>query len=196
MVYDIFDKNCDVLRKYHDEEWGTVLHDDQKHFEYLLMEAMQCGLSWNLMLKKREIFRKCFDGFDYRLISLYKEDKITQILETEGMIRSRRKVEAIINNAKCFLNVIEECGSFDTYLWSFSEGHTLVYDKHQNGEWEAKTELSDLLAKDMKKRGFKYLGSLTLYAHLQACGMVNDHERECYKYQELLDTGNILFVKE
>lgn len=186
----------EMMKKYHDEEWGTILHDDHKHFEYLLMEVMQCGLSWHLMLKKREIFRKCFDNFDYRLIAAYNEEKICSVMNTNGMIRSRRKIEAIINNAKCFIAVIEEFGSFDDYLWSFSDGYTIVYKKHQTGGWEAKTELSDVMAKDMKKRGFKYLGSITLYAHLQACGMVNDHELECYKYQELLNTGKIRYIKD
>lgn len=185
-----------MMQQYHDEEWGTVLHDDDKHFEYLLMEAMQCGLSWSLMLKKREIFRSCFDNFDFRRVAEFDDAKIDSIMNTEGMIKSRRKIEAIVNNAKCFLRVIEEWGSFDKYIWSFSDYHTMVYVKHQQGEWVAKNELSDRMSKDMKKRGFKYLGSITLYSHLQACGMINDHEISCYKYQELLDTANVKYVYE
>lgn len=185
-----------ILQKYHDEEWGNVLHDDRKHFEYLLMEAMQCGLNWNMMLKKREIFRACFDDFDFHRIAVYDENKIEKILNTEGMIRSGRKVEAIIRNARCFLQVIEEFGSFDAYLWSFSDNHTMVYRKHQKGQWEVKNEISDRMSKDMKKRGFAYLGSVTLYSHLQACGMINDHSCNCYKYEELLKSGNIKYVDD
>lgn len=186
----------DVLQKYHDEEWGNILHDDKKHFEYLLMEVMQCGLNWTMMLKKREIFKKCFDNFDYLLISAYDENKIESIMKTDGMIKSRRKIEAIINNAKCFLKVIKEFGSFDNYIWSFSDNCTMVYVKHQQGQGEVRNELSDRLSKDMKKRGFKYLGSITIFSHLQACGIINDHSCNCYKYKELLQKGNIKYIYE
>lgn len=185
-----------ILQKYHDEEWGQILHEDKKHFEYLLMEAMQCGLSWTLMLKKREIFRQCFDDFDYHRIAAYDEEKIQSIMNAEGMIRSRRKIEAIINNAKCFLQVIEEWGSFDKYIWSFSDYCTMVYVKHQQGLWEVRNELSDRLSKDMKKRGFKYLGSVTVFSHLQACGMINDHARNCYKYQKLLQENTVRYIDQ
>lgn len=186
----------DVLQKYHDEEWGNILHDDKKHFEYLLMEVMQCGLNWTMMLKKRDIFKKCFDNFDYLLISAYDENKIESIMKTDGMIKSRRKIEAIINNAKCFLKVIKEFGSFDNYIWSFSDNCTMVYVKHQQGQGEVRNELSDRLSKDMKKRGFKYLGSITIFSHLQACGIINDHSCNCYKYKELLQKGNIKYIYE
>lgn len=186
----------DVLQKYHDEEWGNILHDDKKHFEYLLMEVMQCGLNWTMMLKKRDIFKKCFDNFDYLLISAYDENKIESIMKTDGMIKSRRKIEAIINNAKCFLKVIKEFGSFDNYIWSFSDNCTMVYVKHQQGQGEVRNELSDRLSKDMKKRGFKYLGSITFFSHLQACGIINDHSCNCYKYKELLQKGNIKYIYE
>ena len=154
-----------ILQKYHDEEWGNLLHDDKKHFEYLLMETMQCGLNWTMMLKKREIFRKSFDNFDYQLIAFYDDDKVERIINTDGMIKSRRKITAIISNAKCFLNVIKEFGSFDNYIWSFSNNYTIVYVKHQQGQAEVRNELSDRLSKDMKKRGFKYLGSITNFSH-------------------------------
>lgn len=183
-----------IAQKYHDEEWGQILHEDKKHFEYLLMEAMQCGLSWTLMLKKREIFRRCFDDFDYHRIAGYDEQKIQSIMDTEGMIRSKRKIEAIINNAKCFLKVIDEWGCFDKYLWSFSDNCTMVYRKHQQGFWEVHNELSDRLSKDMKKRGFKYLGSVTVYSHLQACGMINDHACNCYKYEKLLKENKVKYI--
>lgn len=184
----------EIVEKYHDEEWGNVLHDDRKHFEYLLMEVMQCGLNWTMMLKKREVFRQCFAGFDYEAVSEFDEADIQKILQQEGMIRSRRKIEAIINNAERFRQIIQEFGSFDTYLWAFSNHKTFVYHKHQEGFYEAKNELSDRISADLKKRGFKYLGSITVYSHLQACGMINDHECDCWKYSKLLKEGNIEFV--
>lgn len=186
---------CDggILQKYHDEEWGIPLHDDKRHFEYLLMEVMQCGLNWMMMLKKREIFRECFDAFDFHKIAFYGEEKIGQILQKEGMIRSRRKIEAVINNAKCFLEIIEEYGSFDTWLWAYTENKSLVYRQHQLGKAVAKNELSGRISRDLKKRGFKYLGSITVYSHLQACGMINDHDPECFKYRELIGKGDIKY---
>lgn len=183
-----------ILQKYHDEEWGNLLHDDKKHFEYLVMEVMQCGLNWTMMLKKREIFRLCFDDFDYQLIALYDETKINSIMNVEGMIKSRRKIEAIINNAKCFLKIREEFGSFDNYIWSFSDNYTLVYKKHQQGYGEVKNELSDKLSCDMKKKGFKYLGSITIFSHLQACGIINDHACNCFKYQKLLKESKVKYI--
>ncbi len=185
-----------ILQKYHDEEWGNPLHDDKKHFEYLLMEAMQCGLNWTMMLKKREIFRKCFDDFDYQLIADYDETDMERIMNTDGMIKSGRKIAAIINNAKCFIKVIEEFGSFDRYIWSFSENHTFVYIKHQQGHAEVQNELSDRLSRDMKKRGFKYLGSITIFSHLQACGIINDHSCNCFKYERLLKESNVKYIYE
>lgn len=173
--------------KYHDEEWGVPVHDDRKQFEYLMMEAMQCGLNWNMMIQKREIFRECFDGFDFQKVAAYGEEDIRRILETEGMIRSRRKVEAVIHNARCFLKVREEFGTFSEYLWGFSKGKMILYMGHQKGQIPAKNGLSDRIAKDLKKRGFKYLGSVTVYAHLQACGMVNDHVEGCFRYREVMD---------
>ena len=186
---------CDggIMQKYHDEEWGIPLHDDKRHFEYLMMEVMQCGLNWMMMLKKREIFRECFDDFDFHKIAFYGEEKIEQILQKEGMIRSRRKIEAVINNAKCFLEIIEAFGSFDTWLWAYTENKSLVYRQHQLGEAVAKNELSDQISRDLKKRGFKYLGSITVYSHLQACGMINDHDPECFMYQELISKGDVKY---
>lgn len=187
---------CDggVNQKYHDEEWGIPLHDDKRHFEYISLEVMQCGLNWTMMLKKRNVFKACFDDFDYKAIARFNEEKIEQILQTEGMIKSRRKVNAIINNAKCFLKVIDEFGSFDSYIWSYTDNHTCVYRKHQEGQMEAKNELSDRLSKDLKKRGFKYLGSVTVYSHLQACGIINDHESDCWMYNEIIGKGKIKYI--
>lgn len=183
-----------MMQQYHDEEWGEPVHDDGKQFEYLMLEAMQCGLSWSLMLKKREIFRQSFDGFDFRKIAAYTEKDVERILNTEGMIRSKGKILAIINNAKCFLAVIEEFGSFDSYLWGFSDYKMTVYRKHQQGQFETRNDLSDRIAKDMKKRGFKYLGSITLFSHLQACGIINDHDPRCFKYKELLKKTDVLYI--
>ena len=183
-----------MMQRYHDEEWGEPVHDDRKQFEYLMLEAMQCGLSWSLMLKKREIFRQCFDDFDFLKIAAYTEQDVERILNTENMIRSRGKINAIINNARCFLSVIEEFGSFDRYLWGFSEGKTMIYRKHQRGDHETRNELSDRIAKDIKKRGFKYLGSITLFSHLQACGIINDHDPGCFKYEELLQKTDVQYV--
>ena len=184
-----------MMQKYHDEEWGIPLHDDLRHFEYLLMEVMQCGLNWSMMLKKREIFKECFDEFDFYLIANYEEDKIEKILKKECMIKSRKKIEAIINNAKCFIKIIEEYKSFDAYIWSYTNNNIFIYKKHQQGQWEIKNNLSDVISKDMKKKGFKYLGSITIYSHLQACGIINDHEHKCWKYHQLVKYENIKYIE-
>lgn len=172
--------------KYHDEEWGVPVHDDIKQFEYLMLEVMQCGLNWDLVLKKRPIFRKCFDNFDYNKIATYDEAKIEEILNTENMIRSRRKIEAVIHNARCFLKVIESHKSFSDYLWAYSDYKTILYNEHDNGKMPVSNGLSDKISKDLKKKGFKYLGSITIYSHLQACGIINDHVKECDCYKKLI----------
>lgn len=177
-------------RIYHDGEWGIPVHDDRKQFEFLMMEVMQCGLSWNLMLKKREIFRRCFDAFDYLKVAEYDEERVKEIMEVPGMIRSERKIRAIISNARIFLDIIGEFGSFDHYLWAYTGGKTLVYKSHQ-AQWVASNELSDRISKDLRKRGFKYLGSITVYSHLQACGMINDHEESCFLYKEICDNYHV-----
>lgn len=187
---------CDggIVQKYHDEEWGIPVHNDKKHFEYLLMEVMQCGLNWTMMLKKRDIFRECFSGFDFEAVADFGEADIERILQTDGMIKSRRKVEAVINNARCFLEIVNERGSFDKYIWSYPDNHTLIYRKHQEGDYEVRNELSDELSRDLKKRGFKYLGSITVFSHLQACGIINDHERECWMYNKIAGNGNVKYI--
>lgn len=172
--------------RYHDEEWGVPVYDDQKQFEFLMMELMQCGLNWNMMIQKREIFRECFDRFDYNKVAEYQEAEIERILNTEGMIRSRRKIEAVIHNARCFQKIREEFGSFSDYIWGFTGGKTYLYTGHQKGEIPARNGLSDRISKDLKKRGLKYMGSITVYSHLQACGIINDHLETCGRYRELL----------
>ncbi len=164
---------------YHDTEWGLPLHDDRMQFEYLSLEALQCGLSWSLMLKKREIFRQCFENFDYEKVAEYGEADIKRILGTEGMIRSERKIRAIIQNAVGFRKIREEYGSFSDYIWSFSGGKTILYEGHGDGPVPVSNALSEEISRDLKKRGFLYLGAITVYAHLQAAGIINDHDTDC-----------------
>ena len=179
-------KTSEKMIRYHDEEWGIPLHDDRKQFEFLMMEAMQCGLNWNMMIQKREIFRECFADFDFDKVAAFDEEDILRILDTEGMIRSRRKIEAVIHNARCFQKIREEFGSFSDYIWGFTGGKTYLYTGHQKGEIPARNGLSDQISKDLKKRGLKYMGSITVYSHLQACGIINDHLETCGRYRELL----------
>ena len=172
---------------YHDGEWGVPVHDDRKMFEHLMLECMQCGLSWDLMLKKREIFRSCFNGFDYDKIAEYGEDDIQRILNTEDMIRSPRKIAAVINNARCFQKIREEFGSFCDYIWAYSDHKTILYNGHNKagGKIPVSNGLSKRISRDLKKRGFKYVGEVTIYSHLQACGIINDHDEECPCYEKI-----------
>lgn len=170
---------------YHDTEWGIPVHDDRHMFEHLFLENMQCGLSWDLMLKKREIFRSCFDHFDYDKIAEYDEKDVERILSVEGMIKSPRKVNAIINNARCYQKIREEFGSFCNYIWSYSKGRTILYSGHANGRIPVSNGLSAQISKDLKKRGFKYVGPVTIYSHLQACGIINDHDASCPCYAKI-----------
>lgn len=175
----------EIYLRYHDEEWGVPVHSDQKLFEHLMMESMQCGLNWLMMLRKREIFYQCFDRFDYKKIAEYGEEDVRRILETEGMIRSPRKVAAVIGNARQYMEVIEKFGSFDAYLWRYTEGRTLIYRSHMAGEGCAENQLSREISRDLKQRGFRYVGAITIYSHLQACGLINDHIPQCWRFQEI-----------
>lgn len=181
--------------KYHDEEWGVPVHDDIKQFEYLMLEVMQCGLSWDTVLKKREIFRSCFDGFNYDKIANYTGIDIERIMNTVGVIRSQRKIEAVINNARIFQKIRMEFGSFSQYLWNWSGGKTLLYRGHESDNIPASNELSDKIAADLKKRGMKFLGSITVYAHLQASGVINDHLKDCHCYKRLTEQYPTLSVE-
>ncbi|MBF1540367.1 MAG: DNA-3-methyladenine glycosylase I [Prevotella salivae] len=172
-----------LLQQYHDEEWGVPVHDDSLLFMYLLMESMSCGLSWLLMLKKKEIFRTCFANFDYKVVATFSINDINQILSTEGMIHSERKVKAMIENARAFCQVRKEYGSFDAYIWSFTKGKSKQYASHQQHPCVRNT-LSDHVAKDLKKRGFKYVGTIIIYSFLQAIGIINDHEHTCFRYSK------------
>ncbi len=175
-----------LLVEYHDTEWGVPVHDDLKQFEYICLEVMQCGLSWLTVMKKREIFRAAFDGFIPDTVARFDEQRIEQILEIEGMIRSVRKIRAIIGNARAFLKIQEEFGTFSAYLWAFTDNRTMEYEGHADGSVVvASNELSDRVSKDLKKRGFSYIGSITIYAHLQAAGLINDHSETCFRYHQL-----------
>lgn len=169
----------DRERLYHDTEWGVPVHDDLQMFEYLTLENLQCGLSWDLMLKKRSVFRQCFDNFEYDRIAAYTEEDVQRILNTEGMLKSERKIRAMIHNARCYQQVRAEFGSFCDFLWAYTDGKTIVYDGHAQGNVPVSNGLSDRISRDLKKRGFKYIGTVTIYSHLQACGIINDHDHEC-----------------
>lgn len=172
-------ESSDLYRKYHDEEWGKPVHDDRIHFEFLVLESAQSGLSWITILKKRENYRIEYSNFDPEIVALYNENKVLEMLENPGVVRYRKKIESSINNAKKFLKVQEEFGSFDEYIWSFTSKEIVRNRWTNSDEVPAKTELSDRIAKDLKKRGFKFLGSTTIYSYLQAIGIVNDHLLGC-----------------
>ena len=170
----------DAYKEYHDSEWGFPVHDDDRRmFEHLTLECLQCGLSWGLMMKKREIFRRCFENFDYDKIASYGEDDVQRILNTEGMLKSERKICAIINNARCYQKIRKEYGSFCDYLWGFTDGKTIVYEGHPEGKIPVSNGLSEKISKDLKKHGFSFIGPVTIYSHLQACGLINDHAADC-----------------
>lgn len=170
----------DLYRKYHDEEWGKPVYDDETIFEFLVLESFQAGLSWYTILKKRENFKKAFDDFNYDIIAAYSEDKVEDLRNNAGIIRNRLKILATINNAQRFQEVQKEFGSFSKYIWSFVDGKPIVNHPKTLSDVPATTEISDVLSKDLKKRGFKFLGSTVVYAHMQATGMVNDHLVDCH----------------
>lgn len=171
--------------KYHDEEWGVPVHEDQKHFEFLVLESAQAGLSWITILRKRENYRKAYDHFDYVKVAQYNEEKVEELMKNPGIIRNRKKIEASINNAKRFIEIQKEFGSFDQYIWSFVNHQVIKNQWNAISEVPAKTDLSDRISKDLKKRGFKFLGSTIVYAHIQAIGLINDHLIDCFRYQEV-----------
>ena len=174
-----------LYEAYHDEEWGVPVKDDQTLFEFLILETFQAGLSWITILRKRENFRKAFDQFDYHKIARYDEAKIAELLKDAGIIRNRLKVRATVSNAQAFLKVQDEFGSFSDYIWGFVEGKPIRNKLEDYRSGPATTELSDSISKDLKKRGFKFVGSTVVYAHMQATGMVNDHEISCFRYEEV-----------
>jgi DNA-3-methyladenine glycosylase I len=171
---------------YHDTEWGVPVYDDAKLFEFLILETFQAGLSWITVLRKRENFRSAFDNFDYQKIALYNENKYNSLLQNAGIIRNKLKIKATISNAKAFMAIQKEFGTFSKYIWGFTNGKPLVNSFESLNDIPAKTALSDTLSKDLKKRGFKFVGSTVIYAHMQATGMVNDHIKSCFRYKEIL----------
>jgi DNA-3-methyladenine glycosylase I len=172
---------------YHDTEWGVPIHDDRCLFEFLVLESAQAGLSWYTVLRKRENYRVAFDGFDPEKIARYDEHKVEALLQNSGIIRNRQKVVATINNAQRFLAIQAEFGSFDTYIWRFVEGRPLVHEIHSLADYPTASPESDALSKDLRDRGFKFLGSTICYAHMQATGMVNDHSMSCFRRQQIID---------
>ena len=171
--------------KYHDEEWGVPLHDDKGLFEFFVLDAFQAGLSWSTILNKRENFRKAFDDFDYEKIAKYNEKDYERLANDAGIIRNRLKILATIENAKQFMKIQEEFGSFDKYIWGFVNHKPIMNNFKTMKEIPAKTEISDEMSKDLKKRGFKFVGSTICYAFMQAAGLVHDHTVDCFRYQEI-----------
>lgn len=172
-----------LMIKYHDREWGVPLHNDRKLFEFLILEGFQAGLSWRTILHKRENFRKAFDNFDFNKVAKYDKRKINSLLKDVGIVRNKLKVEGAIINAKAFIQVRNEFGTFDKYIWSFVDGKPIQNKFKALNEIPARTELSDKISDDLRKRGFKFVGSTIVYAHMQATGMVNDHIVNCFRYR-------------
>ena len=177
--------NNPLYVKYHDTEWGVPVYDDATLFEFLTLETFQAGLSWIIVLKKRENFRKAFDNFDYQKIANYKETKFEKLINDASIIRNKLKIRATISNAVAFIKVQEEFGSFSKYIWAFTKGKPIKNQWKTQSQLPATTQLSNEISKDLKKRGFKFVGSTVVYAHMQATGMVNDHVKECFRYTEV-----------
>lgn len=174
-----------LYEAYHDEEWGVPVYDDATLFEFLILETFQAGLSWITILRKRENFRKAFDNFDYHKIASYNSSKVEDLLQDAGIIRNKLKVKATVTNAQAFMDIQEQYGSFSNYIWDFVDGKPINNQLKHYKDAPANTPLSDTISKDLKKRGFKFVGSTVIYAHMQATGMVNDHEVSCFRYREV-----------
>ncbi|MCH7568523.1 MAG: DNA-3-methyladenine glycosylase I [Nanoarchaeota archaeon] len=177
--------NDELMKKYHDEEWGVPVHDDRKLFEFLLLDAFQAGLSWQTILRKRENFRKAFDGFDYEKISKYNQKKLDSLLQDVGIIRNRLKVKSAVINAQRFIEIQKEFGSFDKYIWQFTNEKTINNKIKSIKDIKATSAESDAMSLDLKKRGFKFCGSIICYAFMQAAGIVNDHVVSCFRYEKV-----------
>ncbi len=175
----------EIYVEYHDTEWGVPLRDDDKLFEFLVLEGMQAGLSWLMVLNKRENFRKAFDGFDPRKVASYDQKKIDELLLDAGIIRNKLKVNAAVTNAQAFLRIQKEFSSFCDYMWKFVDGQPIINKWKELSEIPAKTELAEVISKDLKKRGFKFVGPTVVYSHMQATGMVNDHLVDCFRWKEV-----------
>lgn len=173
------DENSQIYKDYHDKEWGVPKYDDRELFELLILEGFQAGLSWITVLKKREAFRIAFDNFDVQKVAKYDENKIAELLQNEKIIRSRGKINSAILNAKIFIDIQKEYGSFSKYIWNFTKGKII---KNKNNKFQVSTPLSDKVSKDLKKRGMKYVGTVIIYSYLQSVGVVDDHETTCFRY--------------
>jgi DNA-3-methyladenine glycosylase I len=171
----------DLYRDYHDNEWGNPVYEDDKLFEFLVLETFQAGLSWYTILKKRDNFKKAFAGFDYRIVAVFDDYEVEKLMKDAGIIRNRLKIQGTISNAIAFMKVQKEFGSFSNYIWNFTNGKPIDNQPKTLADVPATTPLSDTISKDLKKRGFKFIGSTTVYAHMQATGMVNDHVADCWK---------------
>ena len=183
-------KDDPLMIEYHDKEWGVPLHDDKKLFEFMVLDAFQAGLSWSIVLKKRENFRKAFDGFDVKKIARYDEKKIQSLMKDKGIIRNQLKIRATVNNARSFIKIQKEFGSFDKYIWQFT-GHKIIQNKLISlDQLPVTSPESNAMSKDLKKRGFKFVGSTICYAFMQAAGIVNDHLVSCFRYKEV-NAGNV-----
>ncbi|RPA67074.1 DNA-3-methyladenine glycosylase I [Cyclobacteriaceae bacterium YHN15] len=178
--------------KYHDEEWGVPVFDDQKQFEFLVLESAQAGLSWSTILKKREGYRQAFADFDYRIVAEMPEGYVQELLQNSGIIRNELKIKAAINNARRFMEIQSSSGSFVNYIWDFVDGSPIQNKWKELSQVPATTSISDRLAKDLKKRGFKFLGSTIIYAHMQATGLVNDHLIDCWRYEQVRNLGEAI----
>ena len=185
MGYCSWAESNEITKNYHDHEWGIPVHDDRLMFEHLSLECLQCGLSWDLMMKKRNIFRQCFADFDYETVAKFEEADVQRILNTGGMLKSIKKINAIINNAKCYLKIRAEFGSFCDYLWAYSDNKTIIYEGHEKGNIPVSNGFSKRISKDLKNRGFKFIGEITIYSHLQACGIINDHAEDCPQFDKI-----------
>lgn len=174
-----------LYEEYHDKEWGVPIHDDRKHFEFLILEGAQAGLSWETILKRRQGYAEAFANFDWEKVAKFDKKKIETLLENPGIIRNRLKVEAAVNNAQKFIEIIKEFGSFDAYIWRFVGGKTINNQCESIKDVKPETKESEALSKDLKKRGFKFVGSTIMYAHMQAVGLVNDHTTDCFRHLQV-----------
>lgn len=177
-------ESSDLMRAYHDTEWGVPVHDDKKHFEFIVLDSFQAGLSWSTILNKRENFRKAFAGFDVVKVSRFTESKILQLMQNEGIIRNNLKIRGTVKNAKAFIATQKEFGSFDNYIWQFTSGKTLDHKLKSHTHVPASTKESNAMSKDLKSRGFTFVGTTICYAYMQAAGMVNDHVTNCFCYKK------------
>jgi len=189
-------KRCDwcegdeLYIKYHDEEWGVPIHDDIKHFEFLILEGVQAGLSWLLVLRKRENYRRAYNNFDPVKVARYNNKKIEELMVNAGLIRNRRKIEASVNNAIRFLEIQDDFGSFDKYIWDYVDDKPIINSWKNVIDLPSKTKLSDEISNDLRTRGFKFVGSTIIYSHMQAIGLVNDHLVDCFRYNEIIKSDD------